>query len=330
MTKVSVLVPIHGDAPFLNETLVSIKNQSFKDFDCILVFDRASQAVRDLAIKYCKDDSTFITLDSVGSGISNALNTGLKMSTSEYIARIDADDLMDVDRLETQLSYLEHNQKKILLGTQIRFINEEGQYLRESRYETDSKKLIKLLKIRNQIAHPSSMYRRENIINSGGYDSTFNGCEDYHLWLRLSSRENVANLKKTLVSYRQHEMQVTNRNREESLFLESLARIDSESPLNPQTKKQIVEKSKDSEALKSIRRRILIQLSIRDPNRFRKLLSRDYLNRVLKYDVNRNSFGLFFLRSWCLLLAYLLSPHQTQIFAISVLKEFKRRNYADS
>jgi len=266
----------------------------------------------------------------VGPGISNALNTGLKMSAAEYIARIDADDLMDVDRLETQLRYLEHNQKKVLLGTQIRFINEEGKYLRESQYETDSRKLIKLLKIRNQIAHPSSMYRRESIVNSGGYDSTFNGCEDYHLWLRLSSRENVANLKKTLVSYRQHEMQVTNRNREWSQILESLARIDSESPLNPQTKKQIGEKSKDSKALNSIRRGILIQLLIRNPNKFRKLMSRDYLNRALKYDVKKSYFGLFLFRSWCLILAFLLTPNQTRIFAISVLKEFKRRKYVHS
>ena len=326
MTKVCVVLPIHGDAPFLTETLLSIKNQSFREFQCILVLDRVTRKIRELTTKYCADNPEFVIIESKGTGISNALNTGLMIADSKYIARIDADDLMDKDRLEKQVKFLEENPNKILIGTQIRFINENGNYLRESNYETKPEKLSQLLKIRNQIAHPSTMYRSENVIKTGGYDSTFDGCEDYHLWLRLNSGQSLTNLKKTLISYRQHQMQVTNKNRRESFYLESLSRIDSEYPLDSESKRSIKANSRNSEKLSAIRHKILWKTFLSNPNGFRKLISRDYLNRALSKNQKHNKFFDWLFRAWHLAFALILSPNQAVLFMKTILKEYSRRS----
>jgi glycosyltransferase involved in cell wall biosynthesis len=326
MNKVCVVLPIHGDAPFLKETLSSIKNQSFREFKCILVLDRVTSAISKLTTNYCVDNPEFVIIESKGAGISNALNTGLMIADSEYIARIDADDLMDEDRLENQVKFLEENPSKILIGTQIRFINENGDYLRESNYETKPEKLSQLLKIRNQIAHPSTMYRRENVIKNGGYDSTFDGCEDYHLWLRLNCGESLTNLKKTLTSYRQHQLQVTNKNRRESFYLESLSRIDSEYTLDPILKISIKDNSRNSEMLSAIRRKTLMKIFLRNPNSFRRFTSRDYLNRALSKDLKSNKFYDSLSRILHLTVALILSPNQSMLFMKTIFKEFSRRS----
>jgi glycosyltransferase involved in cell wall biosynthesis len=142
-------------------------------------------------------------------GISHALNLGIRESSGELIARIDADDLMRKDRLTLQNAFLEKHPEVVCVGSQVAKINVNEMVIGISCYPERNKQITKTLLFRNCIAHPSVMYRRSAILKVGGYRPEFDGVEDYDLWLRLSVTGQIRNLKTRLTSYRVWENQVT-------------------------------------------------------------------------------------------------------------------------
>ena len=208
---VSVIIPVHGDAPHLISTIQSIQEQDFKEFETLIILDRASKNIeryaRDLTLS---SENTKIFLSEL-PGISHALNLGIRESSGELIARIDADDLMRKDRLSLQKAFLEKHPEVICVGSQVTKINVDGNVIGKSSYPASNKQITRTLLFRNCLAHPSVMYRRSSILEVGGYRPEFDGVEDYDLWLRLSMTGQIRNMKTRLTSYRVWENQVTNR-----------------------------------------------------------------------------------------------------------------------
>lgn len=206
---VSVLIPVYRDAPHLNSTIASIKMQSFKEFEVIIILDRASKETKIYARNLALDSDNFKVVVSKKPGISHALNTGIRESSGEFIARIDADDLMREDRLALQKNFLEQHEEVVCVGSQVTKINVSGKRVGRSSYPGSNKQITSTLLFRNCMAHPSVMYRRSSILEVNGYRPDFDGVEDYDLWLRLSTIGQIRNMKKTLTSYRVWENQVT-------------------------------------------------------------------------------------------------------------------------
>jgi glycosyltransferase involved in cell wall biosynthesis len=200
--EVSVLLPIYGSAPYIRETIESILNQDFKFFELIIVLDRAEKWV----INYIERipliwEKTKI-LKSFKPGITSALNLGLENSSGKYIARIDSDDIMHTNRISIQKNYLDNNSQVNCLGTQVLKINQNGEPLGQTKFPTLYGDVARILTYRNCLAHPSVMFRKQAVIDLGGYSEDFNGCEDYELWLRISASGQVENLSQILTSYR--------------------------------------------------------------------------------------------------------------------------------
>ena len=103
------------------------------------------------------------------------------------------------------------------------------------------------------------MFRSSTIIAIGGYDSTFDGCEDYHLWLKVCKSNKIENLDETLTKYRQHSQQVTAKSKREKFYLESLARFDVLLGLTDNEKKMIKQSRNSLRELKKIRRSVIIR-----------------------------------------------------------------------
>ncbi|MCK4806384.1 MAG: glycosyltransferase family 2 protein [Candidatus Aegiribacteria sp.] len=99
---VSVLLPFRNAEQYFNEALVSITEQTFTDFEAVLINDGSEDSSLRIAEEWCLKDSRFILVNNVGSGLVDALNTGLERCSGTWIARMDADDISLPDRIEKQ------------------------------------------------------------------------------------------------------------------------------------------------------------------------------------------------------------------------------------
>jgi len=200
--KVSLLIPVHGDAIFLKKTLNNIRDCNYSNLEIIIILDRATENVQTQILDYCNNESRSILIKSELPGISNALNAGIAVSSGEYIARLDCDDLMSPERIQAQVQFLEANRDYAVYGTQMLLITELGEPITYSCYPSRNFTIRIFLKIRNCIGHPTVLVRKSALTKVNGYRSFFNGAEDFDLWIRISRFSKIANLNQPLTKYR--------------------------------------------------------------------------------------------------------------------------------
>ncbi len=226
LPKVSIVIPLHGETPFLQATLQSIFDQSMPEWELILVLDRPSATTEKICFIASSSDKRIQVAFSPSPGISSALNKGLSICRTPYLARLDGDDLMAPSRLEKQLTQLEINTNLVCLGSQVLLVDSNGSETGLSSYPTTPWQVSCVLPAMNCLAHPSVMLRTDAVQKVGGYESALNGVEDYNLWLKLIEIGEIANLSEPLTYYRQHENQISRKNVEVNQSLERLARLD--------------------------------------------------------------------------------------------------------
>lgn len=200
--EVSVLMPVHGNAPFLKEAIESVENQTLVNFEFLIVLDRVGKKAESLLKKRAKVNSKIKLITSNSPGISSALNVGLNHCKSPYVARLDSDDLMHPQRLEVQKSFLDGYGTIDCVGSQTIKIDAGGVDIGRSYLPEKPVEISNVLPFRNCLAHPSVMFRKDTVTSIGGYRSEFDGCEDYDLWLRMDKGNNFKNLDMALTSYR--------------------------------------------------------------------------------------------------------------------------------
>ena len=212
MQPVDVLIPIHGRAPFLLQTLDSIAKQDYRgkiNIYCIL--DRV-----DCSVKQILNDFNFrgelIVLHSPSPGIAHALNHGIKHSDSDLIFRIDCDDLMNPSRISRQvLEFV--NEDTLFVGSAIQLIDENGKAIGAKFFPLKSNEIRNFMLFTNPFAHPSMCVRRSAFLKAGGYRSFYEPAEDFDLWLRVFDFGFGTNIQETLTSYRVHGNQISNTSR---------------------------------------------------------------------------------------------------------------------
>jgi len=327
--EVSVLIPVHGDAPFLSKTLNSLLDQSELDFEVILILDRVDASILVTINNFQEKLKNFRIIISQNPGISNALNAGLSESKAKYIARLDADDEMLPNRLKTQKEFLDLNQDYVLVGTQINLITEDGNYIRTSNYPLSNSKLQKLLQARNTFAHPSVMFRKNINGIEVKYAPQFDGCEDYFLWLQMCKKGKICNLDLALTNYRQHAKQITRTAIPKSqIDLQRLARCLSayETQMISSDGKFGLDQELKLENLSKCYKKILGSILLRTPLTFKRLLVFDMWNISLIYRANGTSPRMRFASIFVAFVAMVISPIETLLFYRSIAKEFRRRN----
>ena len=103
---ISIIVPVYNVENYMEECLDSIKNQTHKDIEVILVNDGSTDGSREICERYCEKDSRFKLINQENQGLSEARNVGVRVSTGEYIFFVDSDDVVKVDILEILLSFM--------------------------------------------------------------------------------------------------------------------------------------------------------------------------------------------------------------------------------
>ena len=208
MVQISVLLAFHKASPYLEEAVLSILNQSFSDFELILVNDRASDSALSCARRLSTTDARVQILDSDTEGLSGSLNFALRRSRGEFIARLDADDLMVKSRLEKQLSHMHQKPDLVCLGSQVRYFG-ASTVRRLSRLPLNDWQIRNEVLISNPMAHPSLLIRKEALQEIGGYRNEFGLAQDYEMISRLLEVGRFENLAEPLTHYRIHQDQIS-------------------------------------------------------------------------------------------------------------------------
>ena len=207
---VSLVVPSFNEsADIVTQSLRSVIDQSFGDFECIVV-DESTDPVCAAACKsICEQDKRFRYIYPASKlGLAESLNEGMRLAKGKYIARFDSDDICMPDRLAQQVEFLDANPDIGVLGGGLEIIDEPGNTLAFRYYPQRHDAIEKKFQSTTALAHPTVMFRRELVIDAGGYDASFRFSEDLDLWLRLLNRKvNFANLSTILVRYRQQNTQ---------------------------------------------------------------------------------------------------------------------------
>jgi len=220
MKNVDVIIPVHGTPIYLLETVQSISDQKSID-KIIIVLDRVDkQYFSNLEM----NDANLIIVQSNTPGIVSALNTGLGISTAEFVARIDSDDIMGRKRIQTQLEFFTSNPKCVCVGSYIE-IFDGNSCSKIKKYPISHKEIINQLNYQNAIAHPSVMFRRKAVLEVGGYRPFFEGSEDYDLWFRLSKVGQLNNINIPLTKYRRNPGQYSSKFSAYRVELDSLVRL---------------------------------------------------------------------------------------------------------
>jgi hypothetical protein len=219
--SVTVLMPVHDGAPFLRPAVESILGQTWRDLE-LLVIDDGSRDESVAIVQSYRDPRVRLHRHDGNRGLVATLNEGLELARSEYVARMDADDVAHPERLARQVEHLERHPAVAVLGTAVRDIGKSPRYAYALPCDHDAIRARLLFDW--AIAHPTVMLRPAVLRDLGlRYDAAYPHAEDYALWVELAARARVANLPEQLLQYRHHDRQVSAREREDQN--ESMRRV---------------------------------------------------------------------------------------------------------
>jgi len=200
---VSVIMPTYNRKEYLKEAIESILNQTFKDFELIIVDDGSTDGSLDI-IGYCqtRDSRIILIQNNQPGGISKATNRGIKEAKGKYIAKMDSDDVSLPNRLAKQVKFLDSHPEIGACGAWVKAIGQsEGVW----QLPTDHDSIMATMLFCGAIANPTNMIRREVFFDLNlWYDEKCFAAEDYEFWTRAVKKIKLANLPEVLLLYRLH------------------------------------------------------------------------------------------------------------------------------
>lgn len=196
----------------IEEAIISIINQSYEDFEFIIVNDGSTDKTLSIIKKYANLDKRIRLINQNNIGLTKTLIKLVDMAKGKYIARMDADDISHEKRLLLQVDYLDKNQNTAVIGSWVNIINKRGEIDRKKKLTTSRKKIKKRIIYGNQLVHGSVTFRKDIYNIVGGYDSNFRYSQDYELWLRITKKANIANYPSYLYSLRVHKDSISSKN----------------------------------------------------------------------------------------------------------------------
>lgn len=213
---VSVIIPVNKDHPFLEDAIISIKNQQYKNIELLIVANGCSDEFF-LSLQNHVDLTTKIIRTNIRHVVF-ARNLAIHHSLGDYIAIMDSDDISDPCRISEQLNFFYERPDTTIVGSNVFYIDEHGAVNGQSSYPLESEEILKALPNWNCLAHSTIMAKKDFFERMGGYMYGIFG-EDYDLWLRAKNDSCIIrNIEKCLVSYRVHTSQASSqKNRETNI-----------------------------------------------------------------------------------------------------------------
>lgn len=226
---VSVLMSVYKEETrFLREAIESILNQTYKDFEFVIVGDSPQsdrERVFSVVEEYASKDSRIKFYPNEHNiGLPKSLNAGLSRCNGKYIARMDADDISVPERLEKQVAFMEANPHILASGAWFEYIDEEGNRSGNVVRHIDSPEQIRIEILNNTVlGHPISIFHR--VINDMEvrYDEACTYAQDYSLWVWILQYGDISNIQEVLLYYRLSKKQITSEHLEEQMEFAKIA-----------------------------------------------------------------------------------------------------------
>lgn len=203
---VSVLMPVYNTEAYLAPAIDSILNQTFGDFEFIILDDGSTDRSPEIVREFAARDSRIRFVPAAHQGYVALLRQGLALCRGEFIARMDSDDISMPQRFERQIEFLRAHLDVVVVGSRIVLIDPYGSRFEKPQHylEHDQIEAELLAGVGWAIVHPAAMMRRDAVNKLGGYRQDLCVSEDLDLFLRLAEIGKLANLPEVLLQYRQH------------------------------------------------------------------------------------------------------------------------------
>jgi hypothetical protein len=215
---VSVVMPVRNMERFLGESIESIRAQSFRDFELIVLDFGSTDKSKAIVSSHTALDSRIRLHEVRGHDLAEARNAGCSVAQGRYIAVQDADDISLPDRLMMEVDFMESHPEIGLLGGLPEWMDSTGNKLFVPSFPTDEQEIKSALPIYFPFCHSSLLIRMEVFHSVGGYRPVMTQAHDYDLVLRISELFRCASLPQVVVKYRVHGRQVSvSKRRQQSL-----------------------------------------------------------------------------------------------------------------
>lgn len=217
---VSVIIPCYNCKTYVKEAVLSIIEQSYRNLEIYITDDCSNDGTYQIIRKIARQDSRIhIIRHKENQRIVSCLNEMLVFVKGAYIARMDADDVAAVNRIEEQVRYMERHPECTVCGCQAVYIDKYGRKIGNSHMPEGYEESRLFARYFSPVIHPSAMIRAE-VFKNEKYSPFYLYCEDYELWMRLiyKNQMNIASLHEQLLKYRITEEQTTAKHFKEQLI----------------------------------------------------------------------------------------------------------------
>lgn len=203
MPRVTVVIPTYNAETYLEPTLASVQAQTLRDFEVVLVDDGSRDGTLAVAHRFA-DRMDLRVLPQANAGPSAARNNGVRAARGHYCAFLDADDLMQPERLAEQTELLDAQPRLGLVHTDLMTFDERGIIHETRRAFSDpcGGEILERLLLDNFITTSTVMARTERLIEAGLFDVQRRISEDFDLWLRMAQRWPIGYIDRPLTRYR--------------------------------------------------------------------------------------------------------------------------------
>lgn len=293
MPKISVVMPVYNGEKYICETMDSVLNQTFGDFEFIIINDASKDRTEEI-IKSYNDDRIVYLINEQNLGVAGTLNRGLENAKGEYIARIDADDIAIAERFEKQVAFMDAHPDVGVCGSHIRIFEEDGAERDFIYSETDKELRVDML-FNSGFAHPAVMLRKSVLDeNNIFYNLEFEKAEDYRMWYDIMKKSMGHNLQEPLLRYRHHSNQVTKTNVKEQTTAVTKMRKVMYDTLNLGTQEYLEVFSKICNGVRTFdeaeykKARNWMEKSLASDNEYDKKALKKVLS-IINYDIHKKS-----------------------------------------
>lgn len=206
MTIATVILPAHREGPLLEVSVASVIGQSWPHWVMRLVLDRPSSATRAIATRLSVLDQRIELVEVDYGNLGRVLADEGARTETEFIIRMDADDVAYRHRFANQISFMRDNPDVVVSGSNARLIDSENRPFGYTRVPKTHGDILGLLLTGqgSAIIHPSSIFRTETLLSAGGYDPELQRGQDLDVYLKLSAVGRLANVSDVLIDFRKH------------------------------------------------------------------------------------------------------------------------------
>lgn len=201
---VSVLMAVYNGERFVRAAIESVLVQTLAEIELVVVDDGSTDSTPQILQEYAAKDPRIVVHRQANQGRATALNRGSAHTHAPLIARLDADDIAEPDRLERQRQFLAENDAVAAVGGAVTFVDAAGRRFADHQYPLSDIEIRRTLDHATPFVHSAVMLRKEAFARAGGYRPVFGDADDVDLWLRIAEKHQLANLPQTVVRYRMH------------------------------------------------------------------------------------------------------------------------------